>query len=118
MTTKRLAPPNVIFAVLVTLSIVVAVVLLYDVYWALRATDDEIMRAAPEDILGFGFWPVWLLLAGIEGVLLTLLYRSAGTAGSRVAAGILVLFVVVSSFAYIEHQRLADRVAALSETSR
>ena len=74
MSTDRVVR-SVFFVLLIAVALFPSFLLLNDFLRVYSHTDAQLMAtfvgAAPEDIFGFGFWPLWLGFAFVEAVLLS-----------------------------------------------
>lgn len=69
-----------------------------------RVTDAEIHSSAPEDVIGFGFWPVWAPLTAVEFGALVALANFEKTKLRQIAIlGGPALFVLATVVAYEAH---------------
>lgn len=79
--------------------------------WRVSMTSDADLLAsyrgqAIEDILGFGWWPIWFLVAVVQAVLLAIAFRCYAPLGKRfVVPMLLVAFAVASLLDYSSFQR-------------
>ena len=81
-----------------------------DAWVSSRQSDEQIVRgftaAAREDILGYGFWFTWLLLAAVQAIALVGIWLIGRTRGLRLVALVLTLFFcLVSYFDYSSFRR-------------
>jgi hypothetical protein len=94
-------------ALAVALSSVLALTGIQD----LNVAPDQIAAAAPEDLLGFGFWFSWLFFAVPESLLLFAAYRAGrGTIVRQAVYLIGALFLGSSIFAFTSYAQFSHRV--------
>ena len=101
---------KVLFALFGALALLPSFLLFDDFLRVNSNTDAQLMAgfvgAAPEDVFGLGFWPLWLGLAVVEAVLLGVAWFLVIRLGfRRIVLAMLAVFVATSVFSYAAFAR-------------